>query len=171
MEQRYGFASEDAVGRVSHQLLHTISLHTLHEMESVLVDQNAWSGGLIHYHSDGSAVVVANHWHLHRDVDGRGDIVSEVHSDLVSRGTAAACQLADAIAAIAHRLSEPLTAVNNYINASQRNLQAAWPDLPRQRVAMNLAAGQIARGAEALRLLRELASDMRRAEQNEDDHP
>jgi phosphoglycerate-specific signal transduction histidine kinase len=70
-------------------------------------------------------------------------------------------QLGDVIAAIAHELSEPLTAINCYITASQIGLESAWPDLGRQPEALALVADQVARTSKALGLLRELGAALR----------
>jgi PAS domain-containing protein len=70
MEQRYGFTSEQALGHVSHQLLKTIYPRALNEIEETLLRQSNWSGGLIHRHADGRAVMVVGHWYLHRNDSG-----------------------------------------------------------------------------------------------------
>jgi len=62
---------------------------------------------------------------------------------------------------LAHRLSEPLTAVNNYINAAQRVLDHGWPDRDSLRTALAQATSQIARGAEGVKLMRDLANELR----------
>lgn len=151
MEQRYGFTSEQALGHVSHQLLKTIYPRALNEIKETLLRQSNWSGGLIHRHADGRAVMVVGHWYLHRNDSGYDAVISEVHSDAVGQ------QLGDLIAVLAHELSQPLTAINNYIDGAQRILDRAWPDLDTLRKSMVLAANEIARGAEGVKLMRDLA--------------
>jgi PAS domain-containing protein len=56
MQRRYGFTSEKAQGRISHQLLRTAFLRALQAIEATLEQQNSWSGGLIHRRADGTAV-------------------------------------------------------------------------------------------------------------------
>ena len=73
-------------------------------------------------------------------------------------------KLADALAVLAHELSEPLTAISNYVDGAQRILQQGWPDLENVRKAMAQVSSQIARGAEGVRLLRDLATAMRDTE-------
>jgi phosphoglycerate-specific signal transduction histidine kinase len=62
---------------------------------------------------------------------------------------------------LAHELSQPLTAINNYIDGAQRILDRAWPDLDTLRKSMVLAANEIARGAEGVKLMRDLAYEAR----------
>jgi two-component system, LuxR family, sensor kinase FixL len=57
-------------------------------------------------------------------------------------------------AALAHELNQPLTATANYVRAALRLLDAAEPNLPRVRQAMNLAAQQTVRSGEIIRRLR-----------------
>ena len=113
MEDRYGFTAEQAVGRVSHQLLRTSSWQEIGEIEAVLVDRNVWDGGLIHRRADGQSVLAANHWHLHRRTNDQDMLVTELHSDIVAAGTDAGRQLADVMTAITQELSQPLTALGS----------------------------------------------------------
>jgi two-component system, LuxR family, sensor kinase FixL len=57
-------------------------------------------------------------------------------------------------AALAHELNQPLTATTNYVRAALRLLDAAEPNLPRVRQAMNLATQQTVRSGEIIRRLR-----------------
>jgi len=57
-------------------------------------------------------------------------------------------------AALSHELTQPLTAINNYLGAAQRLIDAPQPDLARIRQALNLAAQQTMRSGEIIRRLR-----------------
>ena len=164
MEQRYGFTNSEAIGSISHQLLRTLFPQALPEIEAKLVDHRAWSGVLIHRHADGRAVMTVNHWHLHEDSGSPACLITEVHSDIAEEDNGVCGQLADVIAVLAHEVSEPLTAISNYIDGAQRILQRGWPDLESVRAAMARTSDQIARGAEGVRLLRDLANSMRDTE-------
>jgi len=61
-------------------------------------------------------------------------------------------------AALSHELNQPLTAVTNYLNAAQRLLDQATPDLARARQALGLAAQQSLRSGEIIRRLRTFVS-------------
>ena len=161
MEDRYGFTAEQAVGRVSHQLLRTSSWQDIGEIEAVLMDRNVWHGGLIHRRADGQPVMAANHWHLHRRTNDQEMLVTELHSDIVAAGTDAGRQLADVMTTIAQELSQPLTALGSYISGVRRGLEPAWSDKLRLEQGMTEAAAQLARTSEALNRLRALGENLR----------
>lgn len=161
MEQRYGYSRSQALGRTSHQLLRTSFPQALPEIEAALVHQKAWSGVLIHRHANGRAVMTVNHWYVGRDIGNGAPLVTEVHSDIAQDGKEACYQLADALAVLAHELSEPLTAISNYVDGTQQILQRGWPDLENVRKAMAQASDQIARSAAGVNLLRDLAVALR----------
>jgi hypothetical protein len=161
MEQRYGFAAEEAVGQVSCQLLRTSSWQDIGEIEAVLVDRNIWHGGLVHHRADGQPVMSANHWHLHRQTNDRRMLVTELHSDIVATDTDAGRQLADVMATIAQDLSQPLTALGSYISGVRRGLEPAWSDKLRLEQGLTEAAAQLARTSEALNRLRALGENLR----------
>ena len=167
MEHRYGFAPQDAVGQIAHKLLRTSSCQTLTEIEAQLTDRKIWRGGLIHYRSDGQPVIVASHWHLHNEAEGHETFVTELHSDIVPSGEPAASDLADILATMAHELSEPLTAIGNYMSAAQRALHPSWPDKVRAGQAVEAAIGQLARARETLAQVRALGAGLRDPRQRE----
>jgi hypothetical protein len=63
-EKLYGWRKEEAIGRVSHNLLQTQFPKTLEEIDSELVRTGRWEGKLVHTTRDGSRVVVESHWIL-----------------------------------------------------------------------------------------------------------
>jgi hypothetical protein len=122
-----------------------------------------WSGGLIHRHADGRPIVAANLWLLSFEGDDQNWVVTEVHSD-VGPGSQDSCnQIADVLDILAHQLIEPLTAIGNYLNGARAILQTGWPNLGRLREATASASNQMERGADGVRLLRELAVAIRDA--------
>src|SRR5581483_7877348 len=60
MERLYGFPANEALGRISHQLLRTEFSSTRSEMEQELLDRQEWTGELRHRRSDGQEVVVVS---------------------------------------------------------------------------------------------------------------
>lgn len=161
MQKRYGFTSGQALGRVSHELLRTGFPQTLKTIQAILANQGSWSGSLIHHRADGGTVMTANHWHVHCDMNGHAAVITEVHSDMAPAGTAACGELADLLAALAHELSEPLTAINSCLNAAQRHAAPGQSDPNRLREIILLAVSQIERGAAGVGLLRDIATGLR----------
>jgi signal transduction histidine kinase len=156
MERRYGFSREHALGQNAHRLLRTIFPGALLDIEATLLTEHSWQGGLIHRHADGRAITVMSQWVLHRHGDAAEDaMVTEMHSDTIS------IQLADLMATLADELSQPLTAISNYVNGARRTLLREPPDPDRVDRAMALAADQLVRSAEHVKLLRSLAIDLR----------
>ena len=63
-EELYGWGKEDALGRVSHDLLRTQFPKPLEEIESELVKKGRWAGKLVHATRDGGRRVVESWWIL-----------------------------------------------------------------------------------------------------------
>jgi PAS domain S-box-containing protein len=70
-ERLYGYTREEALGRLSHELLQTEFPEPLEQIETKLACTGAWEGELVHRKRDGSPIIVACIWVLHRDAQGR----------------------------------------------------------------------------------------------------
>jgi len=81
----YGYRREDAVGRVSHELLRTEFPEPLERITEQLRQDNRWTGELIHRHKDGSRIVVASRWRLDRDDGGNRKRVLETNNDITQQ--------------------------------------------------------------------------------------
>ena len=77
-EKLYGWRKEEAVGRVSHNLLQTQFPQPLEEIESELVRNGLWEGKLVHTTRDGRRVVVKSRWTL--DLEGQSGAVVEINT-------------------------------------------------------------------------------------------
>ena len=60
----YGWKEEEAIGKISHDLLRTQFPKPLEEIESELVQNGQWEGKLVHTTRDGGRVVVESRWTL-----------------------------------------------------------------------------------------------------------
>jgi PAS domain S-box-containing protein len=81
--QLYGYTSEEALGRVSHELLRTKFPEALDRITGRLNRDRRWTGELIHTRKDGSQVVVASRWAL--DDHGNPYSTLETNSDITQQ--------------------------------------------------------------------------------------
>ena len=81
----YGWSREEALGRVSHDLLRTTFPDPLDVIRAELERQGEWEGELVHRGKDGAAITVASHWILRRDEGGVPQAVLEVDIDITDR--------------------------------------------------------------------------------------
>ena len=77
-EELYGWRKEEAVGRVSHDLLQTQFPKPLEEIESDVARNGRWEGRLVHTTREGDRVVVESRWTL--DLDGLPGAVVEINT-------------------------------------------------------------------------------------------
>ena len=84
-EELYGWKSEQAVGKVSHQLTQTIFPARLEEINAELFRTGRWEGELIHTKRDGTQVTVASRWALQRDEQGNPIAILETNNDITER--------------------------------------------------------------------------------------
>jgi PAS domain S-box-containing protein len=84
-EERYGWSSEEAVGRVTHELTQTSFPAPLQEINAELIKTGRWEGELIHARRDGTQVTVASRWALQRDESGNPVAILETNNDITER--------------------------------------------------------------------------------------
>jgi PAS domain S-box-containing protein len=84
-EELYGWKKEEALGRVTHQLLQTIFPAPLEEITAQLLQSGRWSGELIHTKRDGTKAIVASRWSLQRDEQGQPIGTLETNNDITER--------------------------------------------------------------------------------------
>jgi signal transduction histidine kinase len=142
-------------------MLKTMFPRPLPEIHAWLIERSTWTGLLLHRRADGGMIATATAWYLH---DIRGGVVTEVHGDLPGLTPTARVHLADLLAVLRHELAQPLTAIGSYLNGAQLMLQPGQADVERVRTTLALAAQQVDRGGEAMRLLRDLADGIRDTE-------
>jgi PAS domain S-box-containing protein len=84
-ERTYGWRSEEVIGRNVHELLRTEFPQNPADIEAQLLSTGHWEGDLTTTRADGSSVIVAGHWTLRCDHEGKPVAVLEIHSDLTER--------------------------------------------------------------------------------------
>ncbi|MBV9215459.1 MAG: PAS domain S-box protein [Acidobacteria bacterium] len=114
-EELYGFTAAEALGRVTHDLLHTEHPEALLSIQQELISGGRWSGELVHTKKDGSTVNVMSRWSLDRS-DGKMGSILETNTDITEQKKAEAAiresdtlrRLADAQEAERRRLARDL---------------------------------------------------------------
>jgi two-component system, LuxR family, sensor kinase FixL len=80
LERLYGYRSDEAVGRLSHELLRTEFPRDLSAIEAELKARGRWNGELVHYRRDGTRLMVASQWSLWQEADWTA--VTEINTDI-----------------------------------------------------------------------------------------
>ena len=78
----YGYTREEALGRVSHELLRTQFPAPLERITEYIRRENRWTGELIHKRKDESQIVVSSRWALDRDDQGNPQAILETNNDI-----------------------------------------------------------------------------------------
>jgi PAS domain S-box-containing protein len=81
----YGYSREEAMGRVTHELLQTEFPESLERITEQLHRDNRWTGELIHKCKDGHQIAVLSRWALDRDNLGERKRVLETNNDITKR--------------------------------------------------------------------------------------
>jgi len=84
-EEMYGFSKQQAIGRVSHDLLRTVFPKPLAEIEADILRVGHWEGDLIHTCQDGNRIVVASRWVAQHDQSGQVCAIMETNNDITAR--------------------------------------------------------------------------------------
>src|SRR3984893_14242695 len=84
-EELYGWKREEAVGKVTHQLLQTIFPAPLERMTEELFRSGRWEGELLHKRRDGIRVTVSSRWSVQRDDKGQPIGTLETNNDITER--------------------------------------------------------------------------------------
>ena len=102
----YGWTAEQAVGKISHQLVRTKFPEPFEVIKAELMRVDRWEGDLVHTTRDGAEVTVSSRWSLQRNREGRPIAVLETNTDITARAEAEkALQQARANLAHATRIS------------------------------------------------------------------
>lgn len=81
-EKTYGWRAAEAIGKVTHELLHTTFPEPRDHLNAILVRTGRWEGELTHARRDGTRVVVASRWSLRHDEHGAPGAILEINRDV-----------------------------------------------------------------------------------------
>lgn len=84
-EKFYGWGREDALGRISHELLNTHFPVPLAKILEIVKKKGHWQGELEHRRADGQQVTVNSYWVLARNSDGEPWAILELNTDISDR--------------------------------------------------------------------------------------
>ncbi len=84
-EERYGWAADQAVGKIVHDLLKTVFPAPLDEIKAEVMRTSRWEGELLHTRKDGSQLVAASRWSLERGKRGEPVAILETNNDITER--------------------------------------------------------------------------------------
>jgi PAS domain S-box-containing protein len=84
-QELYGWTPEEAIGKRSHDLLHTVFPETIDEINTQLRQTGRWEGELKHLKADGTEVLVSSRWSLRRDEQERPAAIMETNNDITER--------------------------------------------------------------------------------------
>ena len=168
----YGWDRDEAVGRNTHDLLHTEFPRSLPEIMADLMRTDHWEGELLHTRRDGTRRTVASRWSLQRDPQGRPAAILETNNDITERRSAedkldkAQAELAhvsrvatlgELTASIGHEIRQPLAAIVAHGEAGLRWLGREVPDLAEARDSIEQMIRDGQRASEIVGRLRALS--------------
>ncbi len=172
-EERYGWKKEEAIGKISHQLMQTIFPASLEEINAELLRTGRWDGVLVHTGRDGKQVIAASRWSLQRDKQGLPAAILETNNDITEQKRAeealrqAQAELAhvtrvttlgELAASIAHEVNQPLAGVVTNGNACLRWLAGDSPNLDEAREAVRRILRDGNRASDVISRIRALVS-------------
>jgi two-component system sensor kinase FixL len=171
-EELYGWKSEEAIGKVTHQLLQTIFPAQLEEIMTELFRSGRWEEELIHTKRDGTQITVASRWSLQRDERGRPIAILETNNDITERKHAEeelrktqnelshvmrVMTMGELASSIAHEVNQPLAAIVTNGNACLRWLAVDPSNIDEARECVRRIIRDGNRASEIIARIRALA--------------
>jgi PAS domain S-box-containing protein len=145
-ERLYGWAAQEAIGQVCHELLQTQFTHSREVNDNLLRLHGQWEGQLIHSRRDGTQVIVESRQVLLRDESGQPTAILEINRDITERehiqrereeARANALALRESnrrmdefLGIVSHELRTPLTTIKGNVQLAKFRLRASLREVP-----------------------------------------
>jgi PAS domain S-box-containing protein len=84
-QELYGWTAEQAIGKQSRELLHTVFPVPLEQIQAELLSTDRWEGELEKTKADGTQVIVASRWSLQRNEQQLPVAILETNNDITQR--------------------------------------------------------------------------------------
>ncbi|MEG4008180.1 PAS domain S-box protein [Microcoleus sp. Pol11C1] len=84
-ERMYGWTKKEALGKLTHTLLHSIFSQPLAAIWAQLEEQDYWEGEIIHTTNSNTKITVFSRWNLQRDEQGKPKAILETNNDITER--------------------------------------------------------------------------------------
>jgi PAS domain S-box-containing protein len=84
-ENCYGWNREEAIGKVSHELLKSVFPIALDKIMDTVLSTGRWEGEVSRTRRDGSEIIVASRWSLEKDPKGEPVGLLEINTDITER--------------------------------------------------------------------------------------
>ena len=170
-EDLYGWKEEEAIGKISHELMRTSFPAPLEKILEKVARTGRWDGDLVHTTRGGTQVAVASRWSLLKDERGRSIAILETNNDITERKRGeqklqqAQAELAhinrtttlgELTASIAHEVNQPLAAIVIDGEVCLMLLGRDQPDTLELRDALHRMIGSSKRASGIIQRLRAL---------------
>ncbi|HEY6541677.1 MAG TPA: ATP-binding protein [Ktedonobacteraceae bacterium] len=150
----YGWSEEEALGKISHQLLQTRFPRSREATDKDLEQRGQWEGHLIHTRRDGSQVIVESRQVLVREPgsSNQSTAMLEINRDITERERLQSEQIEahareltfqktkeqmdEFLGIISHELRTPMTTIKGNIQLAKMRLQFAMRSLPADNAAL-----------------------------------
>ena len=114
----YGYTWQEALGKVTHNLLKTKHFEPLPKIYEKLFRDNYWEGELLHTRRDGNRLTVFSRWVLDRDIQGKRAYVLETNNDVTRRK-----QYGNCLARIEKAFGRARARANSKLRMANKELQ------------------------------------------------